>query len=149
MAGDSGMSIEHEPHEPIVDSPLQQALEQALKRSLRAPTVSSDFHARLSAALARDATVDVVAERLELERQHQLQLIELRQGYVRLQLSTLGTWIGAAFTGGVAVTLAMPWLQATIGDYALFAIPLAAGLFVLVIGAGALTQRLGVPRWLS
>ena len=143
------MSIEHEPNEPIKESPLQQALDQALRRSLRAPTLPSGFHARLNAAIARNATVDIAAERLELERQHQLQLTELRQGYVRLQLSTLGTWIGAAFMCGVAVTLAMPWLQATFGDYTTLAIPVAAGVFAVAIGANTLTQRLGMPRWLS
>ncbi len=128
--------------EPVMDSSLAQALDGVLKRTLPAPTLPLDFHTRLNAAIRRSSTMVPAEQRAILEREYQAQLAELRQGYVRLRWRTLGTLIGAAFASGVAVALALPWLHATFGDIAVFAVPLAAMIFALVVGIR--TWSLGV-----
>jgi len=98
-------------------SELDGAFEEALGLALRPPETPADFRAHLQAALARapEADLSSLRERLESERRQQLQ--ELEAHYVRVRRGTLGTLIGVAFAAGAAVTIALPWLRAHLGDY--------------------------------
>lgn len=98
-------------------SALDGALRQALQLALRPPVAPPDFRAHLRAALSRGSEADLLSlrERLESERRQQLQELEAR--YVRVRRGTLGTLIGVAFAAGAAVTIALPWLRAHLGEY--------------------------------
>lgn len=129
-------------------TPMAQALDQALVRSLPPPPVPPHFRARLLAAIARAPRVDAQFSRAALEAEHDQQLRALKSGYIRVQRRTLGMLVGAAFATGVIVTLAMPWIRANYGENAVFAVPLVGALVGVGIGAFSWLQRTVAARLL-
>ena len=114
-------------------SGLDQALDEALSRTLSGPAVPHAFRTRLNAALSRTAESGLLSLRERMERERQQQLAELDAHYVRVRRSTLGTLIGVAFAAGAAATIAMPWLRDHLGAYT-----------PIVITWGAVTLGLGI-----
>lgn len=113
-------------------SGLDRAVDEALGRALGAPEPSQAFRTRLTAALARTDETDLLSQRERLESERRQQLEELEADYVRIRRGTLGTFIGVAFAAGAAVTIAMPWLRAHLGDYT----PLAITWGAVALGLG-------------
>ena len=118
--------------------PLQAALDEALARSMVAPALPVSFRRGLRAAIARSGQTDHAVLRARLEHERQQQLAELHSGYVRVSRRTLGLLVGAAFVGGIATVLAMPWLTLHFGS--------SAGLVLAGIG-GALALAISAPSW--
>lgn len=96
-------------------TPAEHALDAALAHALRAPELPQGFRNRLQSTLAGGIEGNLPALRQRLERERQQQLDQLEADYVRVRRGTLGTLIGVAFAAGVAVTVALPWLQAHLG----------------------------------
>jgi hypothetical protein len=129
--------------ELIPDTPLDQALRQIIV----APDLPAGFRQRLTAAIARSVPEDLASARQRLERERLEQLMELREASVRLKLKTLGALIGGAFTAGVGLALAWPWISATFaphGDFALLAISVSIG---LAIALTSWLQGTGQAPW--
>ena len=122
-------------------------LDRALRRIIIAPDLPAGFRQRLTAAIARSAPEDVAGLRQRLERERLEQLMELHEDSMRLKLKTLGALIGGAFTAGVGLTLAWPWISATFaphGDIALLTICVGIG---LVIAVTSWLQRTDQAPW--
>jgi hypothetical protein len=98
-----------------VSPALDQALDQALARSLRPPTLSAAFRRGLEAAIARSGEGDHARLRAQLEREHRQAISDLRSGYIRVSRGTLITLVAAAFVSGIALVAAMPWLTEHFG----------------------------------
>ena len=127
------------------DDDLNRALDQALARSLPAPTLPAGFHARLQAALADEAVHDLARQRRELEAEHARQLALLQRGYVRMKRDTLAMVLAVAFSAGAVVHWALPWLRETAGIDLSELVPLIAVVIGLVAGASAWVERFGLP----
>jgi hypothetical protein len=102
---------------------LERALDRALQRNLVAPLLPAGFRQRLQAAMIRSAAQNQATLSAALEREHEAQLAELRNDYVRLRQRTLGTLIGVAFAAGVLINFALPWINAHFGPNGVFALP--------------------------
>lgn len=114
-------------------SGLDQALDEALSRTLSGPEVPQAFRTRLNAALSRTTETELRSLRERMERERRQQLEDLQAHYVRVRRGTLGTLIGVAFAAGAATTIAMPWLRATLGAYTPIALTWGAVAFGLGI----------------
>jgi hypothetical protein len=120
----------------------ERALEAALTRALRPPSLPADFHQRLQQMLARaaaDPVTDEIRSRLERERLEQLAALEA--GYLRLRRRTLGTLVGGAFAAGAGVALALPWLRASFGPDTPLILASLGGAIGLVIAALSWMER--------
>jgi len=123
------------------------ALDRALCVALHAPALPAGFDARLHAAFAAEAAGDLARLRSRLEEEHTRELAALRSGYVRLRRDTLAMVLAVAFTAGVVVTWALPWLHEQQGiDLSLLYPPLAVAIG-MAAGAIVWVQRFGWPRW--
>jgi hypothetical protein len=123
---------------PIDNDEHARALDAALARALPPPELPAGFHARLTAAIARESDREALSpqQRARLEREQRQRLAEFEAGFVRLRHRTLSTLIGGAFAAGAAVAIAMPWARATFGPNAMLvlasigtAVGLAIGLY--------------------
>lgn len=130
------------------DGALERALDQALARTLIAPSLPANFRKQLQAAIARSPSVDHARLRAALEKEHAQQLAELESGYVRLRQRTLGTLIGSAFATGLVVMLALPWIKVHFGPNAVFAVPAIGAAVGLALSARSWWQRTGLSRLL-
>jgi hypothetical protein len=130
------------------DGALERALDQALARTLIAPSLPANFRKQLQAAIARGPSVDHARLRAALEKEHAQQLAELESGYVRLRQRTLGTLIGSAFATGLVVMLALPWIKVHFGPNAVFAVPAIGAAVGLALSARSWWQRTGISRLL-
>jgi hypothetical protein len=111
-----------------------RALDAALKRALPPPALPSQFRARLQSALTREAHANLSGARSRLELEQRERLAELEAGYLRLRRRTLGNLVGGAFTAGVAVALALPWLREILGADAALALSGLGTVVGLAIG---------------
>jgi hypothetical protein len=102
---------------------LERALDRALQRQLVAPALPAGFRQRLQAEMFRSAGQNQATLSAALEREHEAQLAQLRNDYVRLRQRTLGTLIGAAFAAGLLINFALPWISAHFGQNGVFALP--------------------------
>jgi hypothetical protein len=137
------------PHDPPHGARLEQSLDHALAKTLTAPGLPAGFREQLRAAVVRNGPGDRVQLRAALEREHAAQLAELHSGYVRLRQRTLGTLIGAGFAAGLAVTFALPWLKAHLGDNGVFALPAIGVAIGLALSLSVWWQRSSLARALS
>jgi hypothetical protein len=136
------------PPELLADGPLEQALDQALARTLIPPALPPDFRRQLRAAIVRSATTDPAQLRAAVEREHAQQLAELQSGYVRLRQRTLGALIGGAFAAGLLITFALPWITAHFGPDAVFALPAIGAAAGLTLSLRSWWQRSSLARML-
>ena len=119
----------------MTEDRLERALDRALQRSLVAPALPAGFRQQLRAAMIRSAGQNQASLSVALEREHEVQLVELHKDYVRLRQRTLGTLIGVAFAAGLLINFALPWISAHYGPNGVFALPaigVAAGLALSV-----------------
>ena len=127
------------------DDALARGLDAALGTALAPPGLPEAFHDRLHAAWRALAAEDLARQRLTLENEHARQLEALQRGYVRLKRDTLALVLAVAFTIGVVVAWALPWLRATHGiDLSSLAPLLAVGIG-MAAGAMAWVDRFGLP----
>jgi hypothetical protein len=113
-------------------SPVDEMLDQALSRHLKAPQLPSDFRAHVLAAVARVRAPSEAQARQELERVRTAALAELNRRYLRYCRDALlvGLTLSVVISFGMRpLTL---WLMQFFSDAA----PLVAG--VLILGAGVL-----------
>src|SRR3981081_3126413 len=71
-------------------------------------SLPAGFRQQLHSAIVRSGMRDSAAMAAALEREHEAQLAELRNDYVRLRQRTLGTLIGVAFAAGLLINFALP-----------------------------------------
>ena len=127
------------------DDALPAGLDAALGTALAPPVLPEGFHDRLHAAWRALAAQDLARQRRTLEAEHARQLEALQRGYVRLKRDTLALVLAVAFTSGVVVAWALPWLRATHGiDLSSLAPLLAVGIG-MAAGAMAWVDRFGLP----
>jgi hypothetical protein len=127
------------------DRPDEDMLDAALGRALAAPPLPRDFHDRLHAAWRALAAEDLARQRRALEAEHARQLEALQRGYLRMKRDTLALVLAVAFTAGVVVAWALPWLRETQGiDLSSLAPLLALGVG-MAAGALAWVERFGLP----
>lgn len=126
---------------------LDQRLDQALASALTAPALPPGFHARLHDAVVAEMAGELARQRRALEEEHRRELAALRKGYVRLRRETLAVVLATAFTGGVLVTWAAPWLRAVLGVDLSLLLPLVAVSIGMAVGAGVWVERFGLPGW--
>lgn len=126
---------------------LDQRLDQALARTLVAPPLPAGFHARLRDAVVSEMAGELARQRRVLEEEHRRELATLRSGYVRLRRETLAVVLAVAFTGGVVVTWAAPWLRVVLGVDLSLLLPLVAVSIGMAVGAGVWVERFGLPGW--
>jgi hypothetical protein len=117
-------------------------LDQALSRTVVPPPLPAHFRLNLMAAMQHDAMRDLQAQRDALQAEHQRQLAQVRQGYVRLRRETLAWVVGVAFASGALATQALPWLQGFTGADAATLMPTLATLAACVTGLGVWWWRL-------
>ncbi len=135
---------------PAAAGPLERALDAALAKALRSPTLPEDFRIRLKAALARaGAPESRESARARLEREGREGLAELESGYLRLRRRTLGTLVGGAFAAGAGVALLLPWLEAALGLDALRILAALGGVFGLAVGVVAWRERSALAHLLE
>ncbi len=127
------------PHDP---------LDQALARSLVAPSLPDGFRTRLRAAVARAAGMDRLQLRAAIEREHAERLAELHEGYVSLRQRTLGGLIGGAFGVGLLLNFALPWITAHFGQQGVVALPIIGAAVGLGLSLRAWWQRSSLSRLL-
>jgi hypothetical protein len=127
---------------------LDHRLDQALAGALVPPALPAGFHARLRDEVVAEMAGELARQRRVLEAQHQRELAALRKGYVRLRRETLAVVLAVAFTGGVLVTWAAPWLRAVLGVDLSLLMPLVAVSLGMAVGAGVWVERFGLPGWL-
>ena len=119
----------------------EDALDAALGRAVRPPSVPAQFRAHLQAALLRAREGDGTSDaRRRLEREHRERLKELEAGYLRLRRRTLGAVIGGAFAAGIAVPLVLPWFNEHFGRLAPVALASVGGAIGLCIGVQSLLR---------
>lgn len=139
------MNDDHRP-DAFADG-LDHRLDQALASALPPPALPAGFHARLHDAVVAEMVGELARQRQALEAQHRRELAALRTGYVRLRRDTLAVVLATAFTGGVVVTWAAPWLRAVLGVDLSMLLPLAAVGIGMAVGAGVWVERFGLPGW--
>jgi hypothetical protein len=113
-------------------------LDDALRTALPPPTLPVGFKSRVAAAIQRLDASSTQAARRSLADEHARQAAGLHSDYVKLQRGTLGQLIGAGFVTGIAVTMALPWLRARLGDWTPAA-PAAVGVALAIV--------LGMQTW--
>jgi hypothetical protein len=128
-----------EPDRPDVE--WNRALDAALKRALPPPALPLEFRERLHSALARESDANLSGVRSRLEREQRERLAELEADYLRLRRRTLGNLLGGAFTAGVIVALALPWLRESLGQDAPMVLSGAGTLAGLAIGIAFWARR--------
>ena len=128
---------------------LEQALDLALARRLRPPTLSAAFRRGLEAAIARSSHSDHALLRAQLEREHRQLISELHNGYIRVSQRTLVALIAAAFACGIAVVLAMPWLTEHFGGNAVLVLAGLGAAVALACGALSWWPRSTLARLLD
>ena len=128
---------------------LEQALDRALERNLVAPALPAGFRQQLHSAIVRSGVRDSAAMAAALEREHEAQLAELRNDYVRLRQRTLGTLIGAAFATGLLINFTLPWISARFGPNGVFALPAIGVAVGLALSARVWWRRSSLARLLS
>lgn len=126
---------------------FDRRLDQALVHALAPPPLPTGFHARLHDAVVAEMAGELARQRRQLEEEHHRELAALRSGYVRLRRETLAVVLAAAFTGGVVVTWAAPWLRAWLGVDLSLLMPLVAVSLGMAVGAGVWVERFGLPGW--
>ena len=131
------------------ESALDNALDAALQRSLIAPPLPAAFRSRLMAAVARQGQRDIPVSRMALAAERERQLNELRLGYMRLQRRTVATMIAVAFGTGLLAATVLPEMRAQFGELGLLAVPLAAAIVGVVIGATSWWRGSAVARLLE
>jgi hypothetical protein len=133
-------------HTPTdADDTLPRGVDEALAIALAAAPLPEGFHDRLHAAWRALAAEDLARQRLKLENEHARQLEALQRSYVRLKRDTLALVLAVAFTSGVVVAWALPWLRDTHGiDLSSLAPLLAVGIG-MAAGAMAWVDRFGLP----
>lgn len=133
---------------------LDTALDLALSRALSPPALPPGFERRLHERLAADrrlaasataAQADIAAAVARARAEHAQQLAALRAGHVRLRRHTLAVVVGAAFTTGVVVAWALPWVRAVLGVDLGLLVPALAVAVGMVSGALAWVERFGWP----
>jgi len=129
------------------DDDFDHRLDQALARMLPPPALPAGFHTRLRNAVVADMAGELARQRQLLEAQHQRELAALRKGYVRLRRETMAVVVAVAFTAGVLVTWAAPWLRAVLGVDLSLLLPLVAVGIGMAVGAGVWVERFGLPGW--
>jgi hypothetical protein len=131
------------PTNPLAQAPSagEQALDQALARSLAPPPLPEGFRWKLMAAMQQQTLADIAQRRAALEAEHRRLQQDLQQGYVRVRRDTLVLGVAVAFAAGAVATVALPWLQARTGLDAATLMP------TLALAVGAATT-LGV-WWLK
>lgn len=127
---------------------FDRRLDQALARTLAAPALPDGFHARLRDAVVAEMAGELARQRRQLEEEHRRELAALRSGYVRLRRETLAVVLAVAFTGGVVVTWAAPWLRSWLGVDLSLLLPLVAVGIGMAVGAGVWVERFGLPGWM-
>ena len=131
------------------DAALERALDQALARSLKPPPLGAGFRRALEAAIARSSHDNHALLRARLEHEHRELITDLHDGYVRISRRALGTLVAAAFAGGLAAVVAMPWLSEHFGSHAWLVLSGIGAAVALACGAlswwprSALARRLG------
>jgi len=130
---------------------LDAALDASLARVLRPPELPAQFRTQLTAAIAREAALELAlrSARPRLEREQRERLAELDADYMRLRRRTLGSLIGGAFAAGAAVAVALPLLKAIFGPNAMLVLAGLGAVAGLAIGTASWMRRLGVPRLLQ
>jgi len=127
------------------DDALPQGLDAALGHALATPALPEGFQDRLHAAWRALAAEDLARQRLALEAEHARQLQALQRGHVRMKRDTLALVLAVAFTAGVVVAWAVPWLRDVHGvDLSSWAPLLAVGIG-MAAGALAWVERFGLP----
>lgn len=126
---------------------LDRRLDQALASALMPPALPAGFHARLRDAVVAEMAGELARQRRVLEEEHRRELAALRKGYVRLRRETLAVVLATAFTGGVLVTWAAPWLRGVLGVDLSLLLPLVAVSIGMAVGAGVWVERFGLPGW--
>lgn len=126
---------------------FDQRLDKALASALTAPALPPGFHARLRDAVVAEMAGELARQRRLLEEEHRRELAALRTGYVRLRRETLAVVLATAFTGGVLVTWAAPWLRVVLGVDLSLLLPLVAVSLGMAVGAGVWVERFGLPGW--
>lgn len=144
---------EHQPQSPAEAAKqplaLEQALDHALTRSLRPPILSAAFRRGLEATIARSGQSDHARLRAQLEREHRQLISELHSGYIRVSRGTLITLIAAAFTSGIALVVAMPWLTEQFGRNVVLVLSGIGAAVALVCGALTWWPRSALSRLLD
>jgi predicted phage tail protein len=97
---------------------LDRALDVALGRVLRPPSVPAQLRTNLQAALARTSRFNISQTRWKLEQEQREKLAEMEESYIKLRRRTLGAMIGGAFAAGAGAAVALPWLTAVVGPSA-------------------------------
>jgi hypothetical protein len=120
---------------------LGSALDVALSRALRPPTVSADFRARLKSTIAAASAVDVATLRRALQAEQEKRLAALRSDFVHIRRGMLALGLGAAFVAGAAAMAAAPWLEKTLGANGRLLIPGAFAVAGLWVGWLAVSKR--------
>jgi regulator of extracellular matrix RemA (YlzA/DUF370 family) len=132
-------------------SDLETALERALENALRAPAVPAELHARVLAAIAREAAPDWQRARRELEDEYRRSIAALNARYLRRGRDVLLAGSTLVILIGLGVE---PLAQALRGLFETAA-PLVAGVLALGMGlvcGAVLVQELcgrrsdGMPR---
>jgi hypothetical protein len=123
----------------------EQALDQALARSLPPPPLPEGFRWQLMVAMQQQAMDDLAARRAELEAEHRRLQQEMQEGYVRVRRDTLVLGVGLAFAAGAVATVALPWLQARTGLDAASLMPMLATLVGAATAVGVWWLRLRKP----
>jgi hypothetical protein len=127
--------------DPMRDEPLERALDAALARALVGPELPAAFRQQLRAAIARNGSAERAQLRAAAEREHAVQLVDMRNGFIRMRQRTLGTLIGAAFGTGLLLNFALPWIKAHFGDAGVFALPAIGAVIGLSLSLHAWWQR--------
>ena len=127
---------------PQASTPAEQALDQALDRSLTPPPLPEGFRWKLMAAMQQQALDDLAERRTALEAEHRRLQHDMQQGYVRVRRDTLVLGVALAFASGAIATVALPWLQARTGLDAATLMPTLATLVGAATAVGVWWYRL-------
>jgi hypothetical protein len=97
-------------------TPSELALDAALARALRPPTLPADFHARLRAGIARDPEELRREQCQNVEGEWRELRAELRRSRLQMGLGALGALTAAIWAPASTLHAVMPWAEAAFGE---------------------------------